>query len=57
VALEGEAFFGAKLLTAIDDDTVKEYREKRSADKMIRHGKVSKKIVSQTTINKEVSTL
>jgi hypothetical protein len=52
-----ESFFGDKLLTAIDDSAVEKYREKRSREKMIRHGKLSKKLVSQTTINKEVSTL
>jgi integrase len=51
------AFFGDRLLSVIDDEAVEKYREKRSADKMIRHGKASKKTVSQTTINKELSTL
>ena len=52
-----ESFFGDKLLTVIDDTAVEKYREKRSTEKMIRHGKLSKKTVSQTTINKEVSAL
>lgn len=38
-----EDFFGTKLLTAIDDTAVEKYREKRSAEKVIRHGKQSKK--------------
>jgi integrase len=44
-------------LAEIDDQAVTEYREKRSGEKIIKHHKESKKIVSQTTINKEVSTL
>jgi integrase len=52
-----EAFLGDDALSGIDDDHVKKYREKRSGEKIIRHGNASKKLVSQTTINKEVSTL
>src|SRR4030095_1837779 len=49
--------FGNKLLTRIDDDVVKEYRKQRSSEKIIRHGKESKKTISGTSINKEVSSL
>jgi integrase len=52
-----ERYFGDKRLSDIDDDTLTEYRQKRSAEKIVRHGKLSKKTVSQTTINKELSTL
>ncbi len=52
-----EDFFGDKLLAVIDDAAVEKYREKRSAEKMIRHGKLAKKTVSPTTINKELSAL
>jgi integrase len=52
-----EAFFGGKLLAKISDADVQKYREKRSVEKIIRHGEASKVLVSQTTINKELSTL
>jgi site-specific recombinase XerD len=48
---------GDVALSGISDDHVKKYREKRSGEKIIRHGNAAKKLVSQTTINKEVSTL
>src|SRR5262249_2594024 len=52
------AFFGEnKLITSIDDDDVVGYRKARSAEFVIRHGKPSRKPISQTTINKELSTL
>ena len=52
-----ESFFGESTIAEIDDDRVKEYRLHRTTQKIIKHGKPSKKTVSQTTINKEVSTL
>jgi hypothetical protein len=52
-----EKSFGDKLLTTIDDKAVENYSEQRGKEKIIRHGKESKKIVSQTTVNKELSTL
>jgi len=51
------AFFGHMSLSKIDDETVGEYRKKREAETLIRHGKPSAKLVSGTTINKEVGTL
>jgi len=57
VRLHLEPFFGDKPLEMIDDAAVIEYREKRSKEKIIKHKKESKKIVSPTTINKEVRTL
>jgi integrase len=53
-----ETFFGTKLLTNICDDDVEGYRAKRSTEKIIRGKKKTSTVtVSQTTINKEVSTL
>ena len=52
-----EKFFGNKLLPNIDDKMVESYREKRTSEKIVRHGELSVKTVSQTTINKELSTL
>jgi integrase len=52
-----EAFLGDVALSGISDDHVKKYREKRSGEKIVRHGNASKKLLSQTTINKEISTL
>ena len=52
-----ESFFGQLTFPEIDDDRVKAYREKRGVKKIIKHGNPSKKIVSPTTINKEISTL
>jgi integrase len=52
-----ENFFGSKLITQIGDDDVVSYRKKRATQKIIKHRKESKKLVSQTTINKEVGTL
>ena len=52
-----EKYFGNKLLPNIDDKSVENYREKRTSEKIVRHGELSVKTVSQTTINKEVSTL
>lgn len=56
IRLRLEPYFGAMTLQEIDDDAVAEYLEKRSGEKIIKHHKESKKIVSQSTINKEVST-
>jgi hypothetical protein len=44
-------------MAKIDDDRVKEYKTRRTTAKIIKHGNPSKKPISQTTINKEVSTL
>lgn len=52
-----KSHLGADPLASIDDETVRKYREQREGEKIIRHGKPSKKSVSSTTINKEVSCL
>ncbi len=52
-----EKLFGSKLIAQICDDDVIGYREKRTKQKIIKHGEESEKVVSQTTINKEVGTL
>ena len=52
-----EKFFGSKILAQIGDDDLTKYREKRTKEKIIRHGEESAKLVSQTTINKEIGTL
>jgi integrase len=52
-----EKFFGSKTIAQICDDDVLMYREKRATEKIIKHGKESKKLLSQTTINKELGTL
>jgi integrase len=52
------SFFGDTPLAHISDSDVEKYREKRSTEKLIRgKKKTSKTTVSQSTINKEVSTL
>jgi len=51
------AFFGNKPIAQICDQDVLDYREKRAAEKIIKHGEASTKLVSATNINKEVSTL
>jgi len=48
---------GGTPLASIDDDMVRGYREKREGETTIRHGRPSKKVLSSTTINKEVSCL
>jgi integrase len=57
VRLHLEPFFGSMPLARIDDDAVRDYRKERAAETVIRHKKKSKKLVTQTTINKEVATL
>ena len=57
VRLHLEPFFGSKPLSSIDDDAVKDYRKKRASETVIRHGEESTKLVTQTTINKELGTL
>jgi hypothetical protein len=57
IRLHLEPFFGAMPLADIDDEAIGRYREKRSVEKIIKHEKESKKVVSPTTINKECSTL
>ncbi len=47
-----EKFFGPKAIAQVCDDDVTVYREKRSKEKIIRHGEESAKLVSQTTLNK-----
>jgi integrase len=50
-------FFGDKPIALIDDDTVSAYREQREKQKIIKHGKESAKLISPTSINKELSSL
>jgi integrase len=52
-----EKSFGSKTIAQICDDDLTAYREKRGQETIIRHGEASTKVVSQTTINKEVGTL
>jgi len=52
-----EDFFGSKLIAQISDNDVIAYREKRAKEKIIKHGEASSKLVSQTTVNKEVGSL
>jgi integrase len=52
-----EKFFGSKTIAQISNDNVTAYRDKRVTEKIIKHGEESAKLVSQTTINKEVGTL
>ena len=51
------AFFGNKPIAQIDDKAVLDYRTKRAGEKIIKHGKASAKLISPTSINKELSTL
>ncbi len=52
-----EDFFGSKVIAQITDDDVIAYRSNRATEKIIKHGEESVKLVSSTTINKEVGTL
>lgn len=52
-----KSHLGARTLASMDDDMVAEYREQREGEKIIRHGEPSKKVVTPTTVNKEVSAL
>jgi integrase len=51
------AFFGNKPIAQIDDKAVLDYRTKRAGEKIIKHGKESAKLISPTSVNKELSTL
>ena len=57
IRLHLEPFFGDMALAEIDDEAIVRYRDKRSGEKIIKHEKESKKVVSSTTINKECGTL
>lgn len=52
-----EKFFGSTLIAQISNDDATAYRESWAKEKIIKHKKESVKLVSQTTINKEVGTL
>ena len=52
-----EKFFGSKPIAQIADEDVTAYRDKRAKEKIIKHGEESAKMVSPTTVNKEVGTL
>jgi hypothetical protein len=49
-----ENFFGSRTIAQITDDDVIAYRDNRAKERIIKHGKKSAKLVSPTTINKEV---
>src|SRR4030095_4855852 len=48
IRLHLEPFFVDRALAHIDDDEITKYREKRSGEKIIKHKKESKKVVSPT---------
>jgi len=51
------AFFGDKPIPQISNEDIAAYRNERAGQYIIKHGKESAKLISSTTINKELSTL
>jgi len=51
------AFFGDRPIPQISNEDIAAYRNERAGHYIIKHGKESAKLISSTTINKELSTL